>query len=404
MALISTDLVKTLPIDPVETATVARLRYVSDATPGIRRLRVGRGFQYRGVDDMPVRDADTLARIRSLAIPPAWTDVWICPTPNGHIQAVGRDARQRKQYRYHPRWREARDETKYARLIAFGQALPRMRRRVEQDMDAPGLSREKVLATVVRLLETTLIRVGNPEYAQRNGSYGLTTLRSRHVRINGSRLRFEFRGKGGKPHIVDVNDRRVAAIVRRCQDLPGRELFQYVDEAGARQTIDSGDVNEYLRQIAGSEFTAKDFRTWAGTVHALANLRAASGVPPTKKKVNEAVVDVASRLRNTPAICRKSYIHPAIVEAYLESELGRPRQPAPVASGVALRSEERALLALLRRRNGNGNGNGHGNGNSHGNGHSNGVCYVNGNGHRHSNGNGHANGNGAHDDAVRSDA
>jgi DNA topoisomerase-1 len=388
MALISTDLVKTLPIDPVETAAVARLCYVSDATPGIRRLRAGRGFQYRGVDDMPVRDAEILKRIRSLAIPPAWTNVWISPTPNGHIQAVGRDARQRKQYRYHPRWREARDETKYSRLVAFGQALPRMRRRVEQDMDAPGLPREKVLATVVRLLETTLIRVGNPEYARRNGSYGLTTLRSRHVRIEGPRLRFEFRGKGGKPHIVDVNDRRVAAIVRRCQDLPGRELFQYVDETGARQTIDSGDVNEYLRQIAGSEFTAKDFRTWAGTVHALANLRAASGVPPTKKTVKAAVVDVASRLRNTPAICRKSYIHPAIVEAYLESELGRPRQPVPVSSGATLRSEERALLALLRRRNGNGNGNG--------NGHHNGVSVVNGYGH--------ANGHRAHHDAVRSDA
>jgi len=386
MALISTDLVKTLTVDPVESATVARLRYVSDATPGIQRIRVGRGFQYRGPDDVPVSDPHTLQRIRSLTIPPAWTDVWICPSPDGHIQAVGRDARRRKQYRYHPRWREARDETKYARLTAFGQALPRIRRRVEQDMSAPGLPREKVVATVVRLLETTLIRVGNPEYARRNGSYGLTTLRSRHVRINGPRLRFEFRGKGGKPHIVDVNDRRVATIVRRCQDLPGHELFQYVDETGARQTIDSTNVNEYLRQVAGSEFTAKDFRTWAGTVHALANLRAASGAPPTKKKVNEAVVEVASRLRNTPAICRKCYIHPAIVEAYLESELGRPRHTVSVSPGVTLRPEERALLALLRRRNGHGNGSSNGNGI----------------GHTASNGNG--NGHGAGHGAIRSDA
>jgi len=372
MALISTDLVRTCAIDGVETAAVARLRYVSDAQPGIQRLRVGRGFQYLGVDNQPVHDPQTLQRIRSLAIPPAWTDVWICPMPAGHIQAVGRDAKRRKQYRYHPRWREARDETKYARLIAFGLALPRIRRRIEQDMSAPGLPREKVLATVVRLLETTLIRVGNPEYARRNGSYGLTTLRSRHVRIDGPRLRFEFRGKGGKPHVVDVNDRRVALIVRRCQDLPGHELFQYVDEAGARQTIDSADVNEYLRQIAGTEFTAKDFRTWGGTVHALLTLRAAgiNGAPKTKKKVTEAIAAVAGRLRNTPAICRKCYIHPAVFDAYLESELGGPIPAVPGSSRQTLRPEERALLALLKRRNGHSNGNGHSN--SNGNGHSNG--------------------------------
>lgn len=361
MALISTDLVRTLAIDPVETAAAARLRYVSDATPGLLRIRVGSDFEYRDVNDAPLSDPQTLQRIRSLAIPPAWTDVWICPTPTGHIQAVGRDARRRKQYRYHPRWREARDETKYARLIAFGQALPRIRRRVQRDMRASGLPREKVLATVVRLLEMTLIRVGNPEYARQNGSYGLTTLRSRHVRINGPRLRFEFRGKGGKPHTVDVNDRRVATIVQRCQDLPGYELFQYVDEAGQRQTIDSADVNEYLRQVAGIEFTAKDFRTWAGTVHALVTLRAAGadGAPATKKNVNEAVVAVAGRLRNTPAICRKCYIHPAIFEAYLESGLGGPIQTAPLSSRVTLRPEERALLAFLKRRNGHSNGASH---------------------------------------------
>ncbi|OLE97988.1 MAG: DNA topoisomerase I, partial [Cyanobacteria bacterium 13_1_20CM_4_61_6] len=285
-----------------------------------------RGFKYSSADGTEVTDPQTLQRIRSIAIPPAWMDVWICPTATGHIQAVGRDARGRKQYRYHPRWREVRDETKYARLAEFGRALPRIRRRVSLDMRRAGHEREKVLATVVHLLETTLVRVGNPEYARHNGSYGLTTLRSRHVRIRGQRLRFEFRGKGGKLHTVDVNDGRVAAVVRRCQELPGHELFQYVDEAGERQTIDSADVNEYVRQITGSEFTAKDFRTWAGTVLALAALRiaGADSAPPTKKNVNLAVAAVAERLRNTPTVSRNCYIHPAVVEAYLGSALRGP--------------------------------------------------------------------------------
>jgi len=336
----------------IEAAAAARLHYVSDAKPGIQRIRVGRGFTYESADGTAVTDPQTLQRIRSIAIPPAWTDVWICPTSIGHIQAVGRDARGRKQYRYHPRWREIRDETKYARLAEFGRALPRIRRRVSLDMRRTGHQREKVLATVVHLLETTLVRVGNPEYARHNGSYGLTTLRSRHVRVRGRRLRFEFRGKGGKLHTVDVNDRRVAAIVRQCQELPGHELFQYVDEAGARQTIDSADVNEYVRQITGSEFTAKDFRTWAGTVLALGALRAvgADSEPPTKKNVNVAVAAVAERLRNTPTVSRNCYIHPAVVKAYLGSTLRGPREPAPDEAGATLRPDERALLALLTRK------------------------------------------------------
>src|SRR5881396_2020055 len=263
----------------VEAAAAARLRYVSDARPGIQRIRVGRGFKYSSADGTEVTDPQALQRIRSIAIPPAWMDVWICPTATGHIQAVGRDARGRKQYRYHSRWREVRDQTKYARLIEFGRALPRIRKRVEQDLGRAGLPREKVLAAVLRLLETTLIRVGNEEYARHNHSYGLTTLRSQHVTIDGTRLRFEFRGKGGKRHAVALTDRRLARVVRRCQELPGHELFQYLDDEGNRQSIDSADVNAYLREIGGDDFTAKDFRTWGGTVLAAFALaaEAASG-------------------------------------------------------------------------------------------------------------------------------
>ncbi len=252
--------------DPVESAQAAGLRYVSDTQPGIRRKRAGKGFVYVGTDGKTIRDAKELARIRSLAIPPAYTDVWICPSPNGHIQATGRDARGRKQYRYHPKWREVRDETKFGRMLAFSEALPKIRARLERDLSLPGLPREKVLATVVRLLECTCIRVGNDEYAKSNRSFGLTTLQDRHVEISGSNLRFEFRGKSGKMHKVDLNDRRLARIVQRCQDLPGEDLFQYLDDDGVRQTIGSGDVNDYIREISGQEFTAKDFRTWAGTL------------------------------------------------------------------------------------------------------------------------------------------
>jgi DNA topoisomerase I len=282
--------------------------------------------------------------------------VWICPTPAGHIQAVGRDARGRKQYRYHPRWREVRDETKYARMVDFGRALPRIRRRVRADLARPGLPREKILATIVRLLETTLIRVGNEEYARQNRSYGLTTLRTKHVRVLGSRLRFEFRGKRGKLHGVDVSDARVARIVQRCQDLPGHELFQYVGDDGQRQAIDSSDVNAYLRAIAGSEFTAKDFRTWAGTVLASTTLRtiASAGTgsghaPMTKRQIADAVAAVAQRLGNTPAICRKCYIHPAVLNGPIaEIEWGTstlPRSPR----AFSLLPEERAVLRFLGR-------------------------------------------------------
>src|SRR5207248_1022266 len=295
--------------DPVESAQSARLHYVTDEGPGIRRVRCGTGFRYVGPSGRPVRGPD-LERIRALAIPPAWTDVWICPLPNGHLQATGCDARGRKQYRYHPRWRAVRDETKYQRLLAFARALPRIRARVDADLARRGLPRAKVLATVVRLLETTLIRVGNEEYARANNSFGLTTLRGRHVDVDGPEVRFEFRGKGGKPHAVGVRDPRVARIVRRLHELPGQELFQYVDADGARRTLDSADVNAYLREIGADDFTAKDFRTWAGTVLAalaLAEVRRFRTVREARRNVGRAIERVAARLGNTPAICRKGY-------------------------------------------------------------------------------------------------
>ena len=249
--------------DPVEAARAAGLRYVSDTNPGITRKRAGKGFTYTGPDGEKVRDKETLARIKALAIPPAWTEVWISPDEHGHIQATGRDAKGRKQYRYHARWREVRDETKFNRMVAFGKALPGIRKRVEKHLSLPGLPREKVLATVVRLLETTLIRVGNEEYARENKSFGLTTMRKQHVQVNGTELRFRFRGKSGRTHNVSVVDSRLAAVVKRCQDLPGQDLFEYVDDGGEMQDVDSADVNEYLREISGEDFTAKDFRTWA---------------------------------------------------------------------------------------------------------------------------------------------
>jgi DNA topoisomerase-1 len=342
--------------DPVASAKLARLRYVTDAMPGIGRKRAGNGFVYVGVDGQPIRDPDELRRIKSLAIPPAWTDVWICPIPHGHIQATARDARGRKQYRYHPRWREVRDETKYGRMIAFGEALPHIRQRVEQDLALPGLPKEKVLATVVRLLETTLIRVGNEEYARANRSFGLTTMRDQHVDISGSKLRFHFRGKSGKHHGVDVNDRRLARIVKRCQDIPGYELFQYIDENGQRQAVDSADVNEYLRQITGQDFTAKDFRTWAGTVlaaRALHDCGAGDSDTDAKRKMAQAVKTVAERLGNTPAVCRKHYVHPAVIEAYLDQSLlhtlGSLVEPERQESSNELQPEEKALLGLLRQ-------------------------------------------------------
>ncbi|MBP7146066.1 MAG: DNA topoisomerase IB [Acidobacteria bacterium] len=346
-------IVEGLPSDPAVCARAAGLRYVTDARPGIRRLRAGRGFRYVAPDRRTVRDAADLARIRALAIPPAWTGVWICPDPNGHLQATGRDARGRKQYRYHPRWREVRDETKYGRLLDFGQALPAIRARVEADLARPGLPREKVLAAVIHLLQTTLIRVGNDEYARANRSFGLTTLTNDHADVRGSNLRFQFRGKSGKEVSLDVQDRRIARIVQRCQELPGHELFCYVDGEGAVRDIGSGDVNDYLREVSGQEFTAKDFRTWAGSVMAGAAL-VALGPAGTRaarnKRVAQAIRAVSERLINTPAVCRKHYVHPAVIEAYLDGSLAerfRPqRRDAPLRR---LARAEKSLLGLLRR-------------------------------------------------------
>ena len=331
--------------DPVESAKAAGLRYVCGG-PGIRRRRAGSGFVYLGPDGRRLTDADQLRRIRSLAIPPAWRDVWIYPLAHGHLQAVGRDARGRKQYRYHPRWRTARDETKYGRMIAFGHALPKIRERVEADLARPGLPREKVLATIVRLLETTSLRIGNEEYAKANGSFGLTTLRNRHVAVSGSTVRLEFRGKGGKPVSAGVSDRRVARVVRRCQELPGQELFQYVDGDEMRQTLDSADVNMYLKEISGEDFTAKDFRTWAGTVLAALALHAApefASKTEARRNLLRAVESVALQLGNTPAICRKSYVHPAVIDAYLDGRVVTPDPSCP-----RLSPEEAGVLALLQ--------------------------------------------------------
>ena len=343
--------------DPVESAREAGLRYVSDTSPGIMRRREGRGFRYVDADGKPVRDEETLARIRSLVIPPAWRQVWICANPKGHMQVTGRDARGRKQSRYHPRWREVRDETKYERMLLFGVALPEIRERVEHDLALPGLAQRKVLATIVRLMETTLIRVGNAEYARENHSYGLTTMRNRHVRVAGSTVSFDFKGKSGVRHTIDVNDRRLAKIVQRCQDIPGYELFQYVDDEGERHAIDSADVNEYLREISGQEFTAKDFRTWAGTVLActmLQEFEAFRSQTEAKRNVVEAIKSVAARLGNTPSVCRKCYVHPAVLDSYFGGsmfELLEHRVEMEIDDSCsALKREELAIMELLKQR------------------------------------------------------
>ncbi len=343
--------------DPVDAAQAARLRYVNDHDPGIRRLSAGKGFRYVGSNGRPVRAADDLGRIRSLAIPPAWTDVWICPHADGHLQATGRDARGRKQYRYHPRWHAVRDETKYHRMIAFARALPGLRARVEHDLALPGLPREKVLAALVRLLETTLIRVGNEEYARQNGSFGLTTMRDRHATFAGDGVRFRFRGKSGVHHAVSISDRRLARIVRRCQDLPGQELFQYLDAEGAPHVVGSDEVNAYLREAMGEEFTAKDFRTWAGTVlaaQALREFEAFDSQAQAKRNLVAAIEAVAKRLGNTKTVCRKCYVHPAVVDAYLDGslvrELSRRVERELTESLGELRPEEAAVLAFLQER------------------------------------------------------
>lgn len=341
----------------IQSARKVGLRYVSDASPGLQRERVGSGFRYRDADGRVVRDKETLARIKSLVIPPAWNDVWICAVANGHVQVTARDAKGRKQYRYHPLWRTVRDENKYEHLIAFGNALPSIRRQVDKDLALPGLPRAKVLATIVRLLETTMMRVGNEEYARTNGSFGLTTLRDKHVRIDGARIEFQFRGKSGVKHNIKLADRRLAGIVRRCRDLPGFELFQYLDEEGARHSVDSADVNDYLRQITGQDYTAKDFRTWAGTLLAALALREFEqfdSQAQAKKNLVRAIESVASRLGNTPTICRKCYIHPAIMETYLEGSmldaLQRRAEEGLAEHVHELNPEEAAVLALLQQR------------------------------------------------------
>ncbi len=367
--------------DPVASARAAGLRHVDDGRPGIRRRVTGKKvrqgkrfvpqFVYQHPDGRRV-DSATEERIRKLVIPPAWTDVWICPDPNGHLQATGRDARGRKQYRYHPRWREERDGTKYSRMIALGQALPALRRRTAADLRLPGLPRRKVLATVVRLLETTFMRVGNEEYARSNRSFGLTTLKDRHVDIRPSEVRFHFRGKSGVMHDVSVHDRAVARIVRRCRDLPGQELFQYVGEDGQPASIDSADVNDYIREATGRDFTAKDFRTWAGTVLAALALQEVEAGRATKRaqrsqrspgrakratprEVTRAIEQVAKRLGNTPAVCRKCYVHPDVIASFMDGTLAAAlkrrvdAQMSPQRS-TGLRPDEAAVLALLQRR------------------------------------------------------
>ena len=343
--------------DPELSAKEAGLRYVHDDRPGITRHKAGRGFFYRDPCGQRITDKRVLERITRLAIPPAWTDVWICPSTNGHLQATGRDAKGRKQYRYHPKWREVRDENKYEHMIAFGRALPGIRARVDGDLRKQGLPREKVLAAIVRLLETTLIRIGNDRYAKENDSFGLTTMRDRHVDVEGSTAVFSFRGKAGVEHEVELHDRRLARIIKRCQDLPGQDLFQYLDEDGERQTVRSEDVNAYLREVSGQDFTAKDFRTWAGTVlaaEALAGFESVDSEVGNKQNVVRAIEAVSARLGNTPTICRQCYVHPAVIDAYLAGETVstiRQRADEELAGNLgALPPEEAAVLMLLHDR------------------------------------------------------
>ena len=332
------------------------LRYVNDDEPGMTREKHGDEFIYKTSSGKTVRDQDALARIRSLAIPPAYTDVWICERENGHLQATGRDARGRKQYRYHPKYREHRDSRKYEHMIEFARVLPAIRARVKKDMGLSGLPRNKVIATVVALLESTLIRVGNEDYARDNKSYGLTTLREKHIDVHGSELRFQFKGKSGKNWSLKLADRRIAKVVRQCQDLPGQHLFQYVDDEGERRVVTSADVNDYLREISDQDVSAKDFRTWAGTVLAALALRefeAFDSHTLAKKNIKAAIQRVAERLGNTPTICRKCYVHPEIVTTYLDGALANEleRKAEKEFEHIAdLQPEEAAVLALIRRR------------------------------------------------------
>jgi DNA topoisomerase-1 len=341
--------------DPLESAQEAGLKYVQCTERSIRRLRRGKGFHYIGPDGAPLRDEKHLERIRKLAIPPAWQEVWICPSPNGHLQAFGWDAKGRKQYRYHPDYRAVRDEAKFSRMIAFGTLLAVIRKRVQEDLAQAGLPKERVLATVVRLLETTFIRVGNDEYARENESFGLTTMRNRHVRIEGAKLMFRFRGKSGLEHTIELTDRKLARIVRQCQDLPGYELFEYLNDAGEVCRIDSADVNRYLREITGQDFTAKDFRTWAGTV--LAAVHEAGPAPSetaAKKTIVSVLKTVGRRLGNRPATCRKYYVHPAVIESYTGQSLfgvmERGMQQDSAYAGLGLRPEEYCCMVIIADR------------------------------------------------------
>ena len=344
-------------VDPKDAAESVGLRYVTDDKPGITREKDGDAFIYKGRDGKPITDEKVLDRIRKLAVPPAYTDIWICPRANGHIQATGRDVKGRKQYRYHAKFREVRDTAKYEHMFEFAKGLPQIRAKIKEHMGLRGLPREKVLATVVYLLENTLIRVGNDDYAKENKSYGLTTLKDRHVKIEGGELRFKFKGKSGKEWNLRIKDRRIARIVKDCQEIPGQELFQYVDDAGERRDVTSADVNDYLREITGRDVTAKDFRTWAGTVLAalaLAEFEAFDSDARAKKNVKAAIENVASRLGNTPTICRKCYVHPEVVHAYLQGEMLleiKKQVEHELRDHLAtLKPEEAAVLSLLEGR------------------------------------------------------
>jgi DNA topoisomerase-1 len=356
LLLDSKDSVETI-VDPKDAAEAAGLRYVSDARPGIRRKKAETGFTYARPDGTRLSEKEVLKRIKSLAIPPAWTEVWICPFADGHVQATGRDSKGRKQYRYHPRFREVRDSTKYEHVVAFASALPGIREKVQEHMSLRGLPREKVLATVVHLLEATLIRVGNDEYAEQNNSYGLTTLKNRHAAVDRNEVRFRFTGKSGKQWSLRVKDRRIAKIIKACQELPGQELLQYVDEDGNRQDVTSTDVNDYLREITGKDITAKDFRTWAGTVlaaMALNEIESFDSAAQAKRHLRAAIEKVAGKLGNTPTICRKCYVHPEILNSYMDGNLAlelKSRAESELRADVqSLTPEEAAVLALLRGR------------------------------------------------------
>ncbi|HET9028721.1 MAG TPA: hypothetical protein VFN49_00975 [Candidatus Aquilonibacter sp.] len=337
--------------DPTLIARAAGLRYVTDAAPGIRRLRRGKSFSYVTADGTTITDEHELKRIKAIGVPPAYEDVWICPIPNGHLQATAVDARGRKQYRYHKKWREVRDETKYHRMIDFAAALPAMRERVERDLTLSGMPREKVLAAVVRLLEETTIRVGNEEYAKENDSYGLTTMLNKHAKVDGARVRFSFKGKSGVKHSISLRDKPLAKIVRACQDIPGQELFGYVDENGTARDVTSNDVNEYIKEISGGDFTAKDFRTWVGTVQCallLAEHEFVETQSERKRKLNDVIAQVAKRLGNTPAVAKKSYIHPDIIAAYTED--GTIGQILRAKPAKGLLPEEQFVVDFLKKR------------------------------------------------------